>query len=127
MKKTMNRTAAEEFAVEWIRLWNGRDLEGVLSHYAADVAFRSPKAAALLGKDEVNGKVALRAYWEEGLRRNPTLHFELDHFMWDERARILTVVYWSGQRPHRTRACEEMQLGADGLVARGEAFYGATT
>jgi hypothetical protein len=47
--------------------------------FADDVVFTSPVAARFLdGSDGVvRGKVALRAYWAEGLRRIPDLHFEV--------------------------------------------------
>jgi MFS family permease len=34
------------FADAWIRAWNTRDLDTILSHYTEEVEFRNPKAAA---------------------------------------------------------------------------------
>jgi SnoaL-like domain len=51
----------------------------VLSHFADDAVFSSPVAAKLVDGSEgtIRGKAALRAYWSEGLRRIPDLHFDL--------------------------------------------------
>ena len=71
---------ASEFVDSWIRAWNAHDLDGVLSHFSDDVVFSSPVAVRLLaGSDGViRGKQALREYWEEGLRRIPDLHFDIE-------------------------------------------------
>ena len=73
----MDRATAEEFAASWVKAWNDHDLEQVLSHFAEDVVFASPVAAQLIdGSDGVlRGKAALRAYWGQGLRAIPDLHF----------------------------------------------------
>ncbi len=76
----MNRSDAAEFVDSWVKAWNAHDLERVLSHFSNEVVFSSPVAAQLLaGSDGViRGKQALREYWEEGLRRIPDLHFEIE-------------------------------------------------
>jgi ketosteroid isomerase-like protein len=73
----MDRAAAEEFAASWAQAWNAHDVEQVLSHFSDDAVFTSPVAAQLIdGSDGVlRGKAALRAYWSEGLRLIPDLHF----------------------------------------------------
>jgi ketosteroid isomerase-like protein len=73
----MDRAAAEEFTASWAQAWNAHDVEQVLSHFAEDAVFSSPVAAQLIdGSDGVlRGKAALRAYWSEGLRLIPDLHF----------------------------------------------------
>ena len=55
------------------------DLEKVLNHFADNVVFTSPVAAQVLNDSDgvIRGKAALRAYWAEGLRRIPDLHFEV--------------------------------------------------
>jgi len=76
----MNRSDAAEFVDSWVKAWNAHDLERMLSHFSNEVVFSSPVAAQLLaGSDGViRGKQALREYWEEGLRRIPDLHFEIE-------------------------------------------------
>ncbi|MFZ3554411.1 nuclear transport factor 2 family protein [Streptomyces sp. BH055] len=74
----MDHVTARTFVDSWVTAWNAHDLDALLAHFADDVTFRSPVAAQLLGGDGVmRGKKALRAYWEEGLRRIPDLRFEV--------------------------------------------------
>lgn len=75
----MDHADAMAFADDWVEAWNARDLVKVLSHFADDVVFTSPVAAQLLDDSDgvIRGKVALRMYWTEGLRRIPDLHFEV--------------------------------------------------
>lgn len=75
----MELDRAQAFADEWVAGWNSRDIDRIMKHYADDVVFRSPLAARLLdGSDgTVRGKEALRAYWAQGLRHNPGLHFHV--------------------------------------------------
>lgn len=71
---------APSFAAEWCAAWNAHDLDAVLAHFHDDVVFASPVAAKLLPETggRIAGKAALRAYWEEGLRRIPDLHFTVE-------------------------------------------------
>ncbi|MPY30047.1 nuclear transport factor 2 family protein [Streptomyces adustus] len=74
----MDHVTARVFVDSWLTAWNAHDVDAVLAHFTDGVTFRSPVAAQLLGGDGViRGKVALRAYWQEGLRRIPDLRFEL--------------------------------------------------
>lgn len=75
----MSLTDPAEFARGWVEAWNSHDVEAILAHFHDDVVFTSPVAAQLIeGSDGVlRGKDALRAYWTEGLRRIPDLHFDV--------------------------------------------------
>ncbi|MBO9624103.1 MAG: nuclear transport factor 2 family protein [Sphingomonas sp.] len=70
----------DAFAAEWCAAWNAHDLDAVLAHFHEDAVFTSPVAAKLLPETggRITGKAALRAYWEEGLRRIPDLHFTVE-------------------------------------------------
>jgi hypothetical protein len=67
------------FVEQWVDAWNRHDLDAIMSHFAEDVVFTSPLAARIVdGSDGVvRGWEALRAYWAEGLRISPDLHFEI--------------------------------------------------
>lgn len=75
----MQGSNAIEFAQGWASAWNARDVEAVLAHFDEDVSFVSPVARkigfALDGI--VQGKTALRRYWQAALAGNPTLHFRV--------------------------------------------------
>lgn len=77
--RRVDHADAVAFADEWVEAWNSHDLEKVLSHFADNVVFTSPVAAQFLDDCDgvIRGKAALRAYWAEGLRRIPDLHFEV--------------------------------------------------
>ncbi len=71
---------ATEFSRRWVAAWNAHDLEAVLVHFHDDIVFSSPLAAQLFPETGgvVRGKEALRAYWGEGLKRLPDLHFTVE-------------------------------------------------
>ena len=120
----MKRDQIREFVEEWIRLWNARDLPAILSHYDDRIVFHSPKAAVIVGKGKIEGKVALRSYWTTALERIPKLRFTLDHFAWDEKLEELFIVYTTELNEQRTRACERMRFSGS-LVIDSEGLYGA--
>lgn len=75
----MGTPEPESFADHWIRAWNNRDVEAVLTHYADDVVFTSPTARRVVPASggTIYGKHELREYWTRALRGNQGLHFEL--------------------------------------------------
>ena len=75
----MNQNDAQQFAQEWVRSWNAGEVDAILEHFADEVTFTSPLAQRLVPESGgvIRGKAALRSYWTEGLRRNPSLEFEL--------------------------------------------------
>ena len=77
--EAMTEADAQRFAVEWIEAWNNRDLDRVLNHCSEDVELTSPLAETILGPGRVSvqGKQALRAYWQPALARYPDLHLVL--------------------------------------------------
>ena len=120
----MTRDDARGFAEAWAAAWNARDVERVLSHFAADVSFSSPTALAVAGTGTVRGREALRNYWTAALSRIQSLRFTLDRIVWDEASRELAIVYESEINGRRRRVSENLIFGADGLVARADVFHG---
>jgi hypothetical protein len=103
------------FAAAWVAAWNAHDVDAVLAHFADDVLFTSPLAARLLpGTGGVlHGKEAVRAYWTEGLRRLPDLHFSV------ERVHAGVDVLVIGYRNQAGGLVDEVLRFADGLVVEG--------
>jgi steroid delta-isomerase len=100
-------------------------VEAVLAHYADDAVFISPKAERVVGAARVEGKTALRHYWQTALSQIQRLEFTLESALWSPRAEALTVIYRSvrdGQPP--VRVSEIMHFRA-GKIVHGEALYGA--
>jgi uncharacterized protein (TIGR02246 family) len=123
---TPSEAAAQAFAHAWIAAWNRRDAEAVLAHYTEDCVFVSPKAERITGHGRVEGKAALRAYWQRALEQSGKLEFTLDLAAYSARSATLTVLYTAraeGREP--LRATEIMRFRGQ-LVGEGEALYGAT-
>ena len=115
----MDAEAALKFADEWLEVWNSRDLEGILDHYAEDVVFSSPHIVRRLGKPsgEVHGKDELRSYFGSGLEGERDLRFTLE----DVRFSVDTVVI--NYRNQRGGAVAEVMRLRDGLVFWGCGAY----
>lgn len=114
--------AARTFVEQWAAAWNAHDVDAVLAHFADDVVFSSPMAAALFpdSNGTLRGKQAVREYWTEGLRRIPHLRFEvLGHYVG---VGVLVIHY----RNQDGRLVNEVLLvGDDGLVTSGHGTYQA--
>ncbi|HEY1824906.1 MAG TPA: nuclear transport factor 2 family protein [Acidimicrobiales bacterium] len=115
----MDPLAAQEFARHWITAWNAHDLDAVLAHFSSDAVFTSSVAARIVPESRgvLVGKEEIRAYWREGLRLLPDLHFELDGVYVGVDA--ITINY-SNERGQRV--CEVL-IWNGGLVQRGYATY----
>ncbi|MBP6013980.1 MAG: nuclear transport factor 2 family protein [Alphaproteobacteria bacterium] len=111
---------AQEFAAEWIKAWNAHDLDAILSHYADDIVFRSPRIAIVMGDkiDFVVGKPALPRYWGKALSSAKDLHFTFDRLYLGSDS--LTIAY----RNHRGQnAAETFVFDDAGLVRESIATY----
>jgi ketosteroid isomerase-like protein len=58
---------------QWIAAWNDRDLDTLLSFYSDTIQLRSPLAKIYARDGLIRGKIELREYWTEALRRLPNL------------------------------------------------------
>jgi hypothetical protein len=121
----LDRAEAEAFAAGWVAAWNVRDVEAVLSHFAEGACFTSPRAAQRVGTAVVEGKAAMGAYWRLAAAQATSIHFVLDHIVWDEARQELVILYTNERDGLRTRACEWLRFGPDGLAVEGAALYGA--
>ena len=116
----IDRAWAERFANDWIEAWNGFDLNKVLSHYAEDVVFHSPRITKVMGEnvDFVSGKPALARYWAKALSQGKDLKFHL------ERVYVGSDVLSISYRNHRAQhVVETFVFGDDGLVKVSTAAY----
>ncbi len=116
----MDSPDATRFVAQWAQDWNSHDLEALLSHFSDDVLWTSPVAAQIIeGSDGVlRGKGALRAYYAEGLRRTPELHFEIVGVY--QGVNVLVINY----RNQRGALVDEVLSFDDaGLVREGHGTY----
>lgn len=77
----MSAPTAEEnraIAQRWLEAFNAHDLDALLALYAEDARHTSPKIRALHPDTggELRGRAALRAWWEDSLRRLPSLRYQ---------------------------------------------------
>ncbi len=117
----LDRNKAETFARAWVAAWNDRDIDRILSHYADNVVFHSPRIARVMGNGaaSVSGKAELRDYWTEALKHAPELFFELEAVLTSSDA--ITLLYTN----HREeRVAETFVFDADGDVRESVAAYG---
>jgi hypothetical protein len=121
----MTQAEARALAEHWIESWNALDVEAVLTHFDETVRFTSPRAVAVTGRAVVEGKQALRDYWQAALARITSLRFALDHALWDDARRTLAIVYVAELNGQRSRACEFLRFGESNHAIEGEAMYGA--
>jgi ketosteroid isomerase-like protein len=76
----MEPDEARAHVEDWIRAWNERDVDAILSHYADDVVFRASTVARRWNRPDglLRGKAELRAHFLKGLELSPGLHFTLE-------------------------------------------------
>ena len=116
----LSRAFAEAFANDWLSAWNDRDIDRILSHYADDIVFHSPRIAIVMGNDAntVHGKKALQAYWTEALSKARSLFFAIDDVLVSSDA--LTILYTN----HREeKVAETFVFNEDGEVCQSIAAY----
>ena len=110
----MDIQQAEAFAKDWVRGWNQRDAEAVLSHYSEDVEFESPLVAHLLGEatGTVRGKSALREYFRNVLAAFPAIEIELVGVYVGVNSRLVHF------QAKGRKAIEVMELNQEGKIRR---------
>jgi len=117
----MDPQAAATIAHEWLDAFNAHDADRVVEHFADDVTARSPVIARLRPNSGgvLTGKPAVHAYYEEGLRRTPDLHFTLVEVLTG--VDQLTILY---RNQHATLVAETLTVRDDGLVGSVGVTYG---
>ena len=112
---------AHAFAQVWVDSWNSRDLDSILAHYADEVVLLSPVALTLLnnGTGILQGKSALRDYFQLGLKAYPELRFVLTDVLWG----IETIVAYYGNNVRASKTAEVMQFNPAGKVIHVFANY----
>lgn len=76
----LSQEQASKIASDWIRAWNARDLEGILTYYADDIYFSSPAVITHFGEPSgiLVGKQQLSTYFAKELEiLRTTVAFEL--------------------------------------------------
>lgn len=108
------------FAATWIADWNAHDVEKILSHYALDVVFHSPRVAHFTkgALTRFEGREQLRPYFTFAFQWRPNLHFDLLSECQD--AKGLALIY---RDETGATAVEVMDLNAAGQVVFARVLY----
>ena len=110
---------------EVLEAFNRHDLEAIMSHFADDCVFESPRGPnawgrRFVGKDEVRRGLAARF---EGI---PDVHYaDDDHFACGNRGVsewTITGTTGEGERIE-VRGCDLWTFGADGRLTRKDSFW----
>jgi ketosteroid isomerase-like protein len=111
---------ARRVADAWVKAWNDHDLEAILSHYADPLHFTSPQVVKRMGRLDgtLRSKTELREYFGQGLRAQPTLHFDLADVLVGMDSIALCYRNHRGQR-----AVEVMHLNDRGQIYRAVVQY----
>lgn len=116
----LDKAFAEQFAKNWIEVWNSHDLDRILALYTDDFEFTSPKIPQIAGEPSgyLKGKSAVGAYWTKGLALLPNLKFDLITTF----AGINSIVLH--YRNERGLICAEtFEFDANGLIYRSGANH----
>jgi steroid delta-isomerase-like uncharacterized protein len=107
-------------AQEWLDAWNTHDLEAIMAHYAEDITFYSPFIRQLNNDPagRIQGKAALKAYFQRALTAYPDLQFEPYHVMEGVDS---VVIYYKSVKG--LLAAEMMLLNENGKVREVRAHY----
>ena len=81
MARFAGENRLEALARAWLDAFNAKDLERLLALYADDAVHTSPKLRERHPetRGEVRGKVRLRSWWADAMKRLPTLRYEARH------------------------------------------------
>lgn len=112
----LDKEWARVFAADWIDAWNSRDMSRILAHYADDVEMSSPLILERLGlaDGKLQGKAALREYWQPSLSLDPPLHFQLIDILVG--VREITIYY---NNIGRRVVAETLLINSAGKVTHG--------
>lgn len=117
----MNHEDLQSFAAAWLAAWNRHDIDAVLAHFHEDASFASPIAQQLGLPGQLQGRAAIRAYWQQALARVPDLHFRLLGLY----AGVdIVVLHYQNQKG--VTVCEVLHL-REGKVSAGYGTYALST
>jgi hypothetical protein len=111
---------AKQFAADWVNAWNAHDLDAILSHYVDDFEMTSPVMVQMNVSQtgHLQGKHAIRAYWQKALQLIPDLQFELISVL--KGVQSITL-YYKGARGRL--AAEVFFFNSAGKVTHALAHY----
>ena len=111
----------------WINAWNNKDLETVLSMFADNIEFYSPKIRVItpeFNSEKVNNKKDLKHYWSTALQKLTSLHFTpKDYFIKGKTCVLEYIVTFDGKS--KFLSIEKSEFNKDNLIYKASPFYGS--
>jgi hypothetical protein len=74
---------ANLFAEQWIDAWNSHDIEKIISHYSAELEFKSPLIIERYSDPSgtIYNREKLKEYFLIGITNNPSLKFKFKQLL----------------------------------------------
>lgn len=120
----MNSTALSTIADKWFAAFNTKDLDGLLALYADDAVHFSPKLKIRQPETNglVQGKAALRAWWQDAFERLPQLHYHPTSYTADaERIFMEYIRQVPGEEDMRVAEVLEVR---NGIITASRVYHG---
>lgn len=114
----------KQIATKWFEAFNEHNLEKLLGlydeqarHYSPKLKVRQPETKGL-----IEGKAALRAWWQDAFDRLPTLKYEVVKLTADEEQVFMEYTrYVDGEEP--LNVGEVLQI-SNGLIVYSRVYHG---
>ena len=111
-------------ANKWFEAFNEHNLEKLLELYAATAKHYSPKLKIRQPETNglINGKAALRAWWEDAFERLPTLVYTPTSLTANDERVFMEYIRHVENEPDM-RVAEVLEI-KDGLIAASSVYHG---
>lgn len=127
----MGKSIIEEHIDRWTKAWNDHDIKSIISMYAENIEFSSPKIGHLMpekkatsdNKAMISNKQDLRRYFSIGLAKFPKLRFIPITFLTMQNMALLKYVCEPYENV-KWHVIEKFEFEGE-LIARSSVFYGS--
>jgi len=118
-------SSTADLARAWLKAFNQKDLDALLALYADDCRHTSPKIRAMFPATggQLEGKAALRGWWEDAFKRLPGLSYEETRVTAGEQSVVLEYVRHAPGEPPMYVA-EVFETDATGRIAASRVYHG---
>ncbi|MBK9760729.1 MAG: nuclear transport factor 2 family protein [Flavobacteriales bacterium] len=113
-----------EIAIRWFAAFNAHDLEALLALYAEFAEHYSPKLKLRQPgtKGLIQGKAALRAWWQDAFDRLPSLRYEVVKLTADD-AQVFMEYIRHVEGEDELRVGEVLEI-TDGVIIASRVYHG---
>jgi ketosteroid isomerase-like protein len=120
----MGRLRNLDIAHAWFAAFNAHDLDALLALYSEDAEHYSPKLKLRQPATQglIQGKAALRVWWQDAFHRLPTLRYHVKQLMADEEQVFMEYIrHVSGEEDLRVGEVLEIR---DGEIVASRVYHG---